>query len=185
MITAASSAAGYHPEYDACVYEKYRGADANLIFLSYRTIDTVRSQGHNRNACVSSQMFYRIPSPYVLTVWESNRSGRSHIYSRVIQIRIDDVGGSAGQPGEFALLQNYPNPFNPTTTIAYRLGLPAVVRLAIFDLLGREVGLLVNGRQEAGPWEVMFDGRHLSSGGYCCRLEAEGRVFVRRKLLLK
>ena len=75
-------------------------------------------------------------------------------------------------PKDFGLLQNYPNPFNPTTAITYQLPVGSTVKLAIYDIGGRQVAELVNGMVEAGYHIVSFDGSHLSSGTYICRIEA-------------
>jgi N-acetylneuraminic acid mutarotase len=97
------------------------------------------------------------------------------------------VGDAASYelPNQYVLEQNYPNPFNPTTVVRYQLPLAGEVTLAVYDLLGREVALLVNGRVDAGVHEVTFDGSGLSSGMYLCRLSAGGVVQSRRLLLLK
>ncbi|MDH7516666.1 MAG: T9SS type A sorting domain-containing protein, partial [Bacteroidota bacterium] len=76
------------------------------------------------------------------------------------------VGGE-----KFALRQNKPNPFNPSTIIEYVIGEETDVRLTVFDQLGREVAVLVNARQKAGTYAVIFDGSHLSSGTYTYRLD--------------
>ncbi|MGH2568275.1 MAG: S8 family serine peptidase, partial [Bacteroidota bacterium] len=65
-------------------------------------------------------------------------------------------------PKEFMLFQNHPNPFNPETNIFYRLPDDGYVTLKVFDLLGREVAMLVNGQQPAGEYSVRFDARNLS-----------------------
>jgi N-acetylneuraminic acid mutarotase len=88
-------------------------------------------------------------------------------------------------PKHLTLEQNYPNPFNPTTVVRYQLPLAGEVTLAVYDLLGREVAVLVNGRMDAGVHEVTFDGSGLSSGVYICRLSAGDIVQSRRLLLLK
>lgn len=96
-------------------------------------------------------------------------------------------------PEEFFLAQNFPNPFNPVTTIRYTLGsdpagLGAVslhVRLAVYDLLGREAAVLVNERQIPGTYQVSFDASGLSSGVYLYRLEAGGIIRTRQMALLK
>jgi hypothetical protein len=66
------------------------------------------------------------------------------------------------------LEQNYPNPFNPVTTIGYRVSGPGSmwVRLAVYDVSGREVRVLVSERKEPGRHEVRFDGAGLASGVY-------------------
>jgi hypothetical protein len=75
-------------------------------------------------------------------------------------------------PTAFSLEQNYPNPFNPTTVISYQLPVVSSVRIVIYDLLGREVAVLVNERKAAGSYEVQFDASGLSSGVYLYRLTA-------------
>ena len=84
---------------------------------------------------------------------------------------------------EFALYQNYPNPFNPSATITYELPKSSMVRLSVYDMLGREVSVLVNERRDAGVHEVKFDAAGFSSGVYFYRLTA-GSFFQTRKLLL-
>ena len=88
-------------------------------------------------------------------------------------------------PRSFALFQNYPNPFNPTTVISYQLSAVSHVTLKIYDVLGREVGTLVNEVQKVGIYEVTFDGSRLASGVYFYRLVAGGFVSVRKLVLVK
>ncbi len=109
-------------------------------------------------------------------------------------------------PDEFALMQNYPNPFNPSTRIKYTVGVASDrwqvasgegrgagnVRLVVYDLLGREVAVLVNERKAAGSYEVRFDGSGLTSGVYIYRLtvdlpagQAGSFVGTKRMLLIK
>jgi len=73
-------------------------------------------------------------------------------------------------PRQFALDQNYPNPFNPTTAISYRLLAVSDVKLSVFDLLGREVALLVQEQKEAGYYSVQWNASALPSGIYLYRL---------------
>lgn len=88
-------------------------------------------------------------------------------------------------PSDYQLLQNYPNPFNPTTTIEYVVAQRALVRLRIFDLVGREVGTLAEAVHEPGRYTVRFDGTGLSSGVYLCRIETGRGAQTRRMILLK
>jgi hypothetical protein len=74
-------------------------------------------------------------------------------------------------PAAFALLQNYPNPFNPSTTIGYQIPVSCTVKLVVFDLLGREVAVLVNGPKGSGGHAVTFDATGLASGAYFYRLQ--------------
>ncbi len=103
--------------------------------------------------------------------------------------RATDVrdGGAAHPPEVFALDQNYPNPFNPVTTIQFSIpvGTDGHTSLRVFDLLGREVAVLLSGKKPAGTYEITFDAAGLSSGVYIYRLTAGQHVRSRKMVLLK
>jgi photosystem II stability/assembly factor-like uncharacterized protein len=88
-------------------------------------------------------------------------------------------------PTSYDLDQNYPNPFNPSTTIKYQIPNQSLVTLKIFDLLGREVAVLVNEKKDAGNYSVQWNASGFSSGIYFYRFEAGGRVDVRKMLIVK
>jgi hypothetical protein len=88
-------------------------------------------------------------------------------------------------PLEFGLAQNYPNPFNPSTTINYTLLNSGKIKLSVFDMLGREVAVLVNQVQSAGTYEVTFKANELSSGIYFYRLQGAQGVITKKMMLLK
>ncbi len=88
-------------------------------------------------------------------------------------------------PEGFRLEQNYPNPFNPTTVVRGQWPENSEVRLAVYDVLGREVAVLANGRYPAGAHSFAFDGTNLASGVYFYRLTAGGHSAVRRMVLLR
>ena len=88
-------------------------------------------------------------------------------------------------PAEVALLANYPNPFNPETTIRYALPQAGKIRLAVYDLLGQEVAVLVDGSRPAGHHTVRFDGEDLPSGSYVYRLQVGEEVVARTMTLVK
>ncbi|MBK8127570.1 MAG: T9SS type A sorting domain-containing protein [bacterium] len=90
-----------------------------------------------------------------------------------------------GLPTEYALEQNYPNPFNAQTTIRFALPAASTVRLAIYDLAGREAAQLVNGTLNAGTHSVSFDAAGLASGVYFYRIETENFVATHEMVLLK
>jgi hypothetical protein len=102
-------------------------------------------------------------------------------------------GGVTAVPSPAAPVQtyldvNYPNPFNAVTTIRYVLGESAGkpdVRLSVFDVLGREVAVLVNGPQSAGVHTVRFNAPALSSGMYFSRLTAAGISMTRKMVLAR
>ncbi|MCX6164591.1 MAG: right-handed parallel beta-helix repeat-containing protein, partial [Ignavibacteriae bacterium] len=78
-------------------------------------------------------------------------------------------------PKEFKLYQNYPNPFNPVTKINYDLPKDGKVKLVIYDILGREIKILVNNEfKQAGQYLIEFNGNFLASGIYFYRIQIEG-----------
>ncbi len=90
-----------------------------------------------------------------------------------------------GIPTEYFLDQNYPNPFNPSTEILYGITKAGEVRLSVFDLLGREVSILVDESQSPGHYKAPFHGRGLASGIYIYRLQTSEGVLTRKMVLMK
>ncbi len=88
-------------------------------------------------------------------------------------------------PKAFRLYQNYPNPFNPTTTIQFALPKRSSVTLKLYDILGKEVGTLVDEELLPGEYKVSFDAAGLASGVYFYQLEAEGFVQTKKLMLLR
>ncbi|MGA9294308.1 MAG: T9SS type A sorting domain-containing protein [Ignavibacteriaceae bacterium] len=76
----------------------------------------------------------------------------------------------------FQLLQNYPNPFNPLTKIRYIIAEKSFVTLNVYDILGREAAVLVNGEKNAGSYEVNFNASGLPSGVYFYRLNSQPEI---------
>lgn len=95
------------------------------------------------------------------------------------------LAGAATVPAAFDLAPVYPNPFNPSTTIRYTLAAGGAVRLAVYDVLGREVAVLADGRQAAGPHAVQWAAGALPGGVYFVRLATPGGVRTTRAVLLK
>ena len=93
-------------------------------------------------------------------------------------------------PTDFILHQNYPNPFNPETTIRYELPEYSFVNIIIYDMLGKEVKVLVSGEQAIGKHEVKWNGTNklghsVSAGGYFYTVSAGDKVQTGKMILLK
>ncbi len=88
---------------------------------------------------------------------------------------------------DFRLEQNYPNPFNPTTVIGYQLPVAGIVTLKVYDVLGRELAILINEIQQAGRYNIQLSTSNfqLSSGVYFYRLTAGKYSETRKMLFLK
>ncbi len=87
-------------------------------------------------------------------------------------------------PEEFILSENSPNPFTTQTTVTYGLPQTADVRLAVYDVLGREVATLVNARQPAGWHEAIFQADELPAGIYFVRMRAGDFAATHRMTLV-
>ncbi|MEK9136514.1 MAG: T9SS type A sorting domain-containing protein, partial [Bacteroidota bacterium] len=95
------------------------------------------------------------------------------------------VAGGTEQPTWFTLTQNYPNPFNPTTNIGFRISNFGFVSLKVYDVLGREISVLVNDKLNPGTYKVTWEGDGLASGVYYCRLTTNGLSGVKKMTLVR
>jgi len=103
---------------------------------------------------------------------------------------VQSPGQARQVPGYFRLLCNYPNPFNPTTTLTFDIIQPGVVTLKIYNLLGQEIAVLLDGYQQSGEHKVTWNGRQsdggqAGSGTYFARLQQGSLVDVKKLVLLR
>lgn len=142
-----------------------------------------------------------LPSGMEITIREENWQSSQivNLEQRRYTLVVDPATTSTkdderGTWDEFALSQNYPNPFNPNTVIGFTIPnsrvraiheLPLKIRLTVFDMLGREVAVLVDGPMSAGSHFVNFDASELPSGVYVYVLDIGGRREAKKMLLIK
>lgn len=88
-------------------------------------------------------------------------------------------------PGNFDLNQNYPNPFNPSTNIKFDIPRSDLVRISVFNMLGKEIAVLVNEELNAGFYEVKWNAESFSSGIYIVKMESNSYFSTRKMTLLK
>jgi hypothetical protein len=93
--------------------------------------------------------------------------------------------GQSTRPSDFSLEQNFPNPFNPGTTITFTLQTAANVSLKVYDLLGRNVAVLLDAHEGAGRHEVRWDASSFAGGMYFYRLNAGSFDAVKNMVLAK
>jgi hypothetical protein len=119
-----------------------------------------------------------------------NGSQQSYLELPLIGFAIGVNNISTEVPASFSLSQNYPNPFNPMTKINFSIP-PSkgtrgmIIKLVVFDLLGREIKTLVNEELEPGMYEVDFSGANLPSGIYFYRLTAGDYIETKTMVLVK
>jgi photosystem II stability/assembly factor-like uncharacterized protein len=102
----------------------------------------------------------------------------SYEYSSEVEVDVTS-------PLTFALEQNYPNPFNPSTNIKYSVPETGNVKLSVYNTVGEEVAVLVNGFSQSGFFEVSFNASSLPSGVYLYKLQSANSVQTKKMMLLK
>ena len=169
------------------LYTTNNGSSFSTVAMSL--VDTIDAATHSGKYSAIIPQSTTTPKFYVRAVDATNIS-RTSPYNAPTDL-YDAVTGTTGVtpgnpiPHTFALKQNYPNPFNPATTINYQLPVNSMVTLKVFDLLGREVATLVNGRQTPNNYSVSFNGSGLSSGVYFYRLQTDNFTETKRMMLIK
>ena len=116
------------------------------------------------------------------TIWGVRTDGGISRYGDPI-IGITPI--STETPSAYSVSQNYPNPFNPTTKINFALPKSGLVTLKVYDMLGKEVAMLVNEVKNVGTYSVDFNGASLSSGIYFYKVNVNGFSEVKKMMLIK
>jgi len=102
-----------------------------------------------------------------------------------LRTQVGVVDRDAALPEAFRLAQNYPNPFNPTAAIRYQVSGVSVVKLVVYDILGREVAVLVDEKKAPGSYTVQFNASGLASGMHLYRLTTGSFVQTRKMTLVR
>ncbi len=118
----------------------------------------------------------------MLGVWTHGRSAFKISLEPTVDVRETQP---AGRRAAFELMQNYPNPFNPTTHFGFRIADFGFVSLRVFDVLGREVAVLLNEVKAPGKYEIEFNADKLSSGVYYYQLRSGSFVDTKKMLLVR
>jgi hypothetical protein len=166
------------------VRRKTAGEDFVTI-ASYRFDPSLRGKGTTSSTTTYSFVDATVEAgkTYTYRLRSVDYDGTIHDYAQTVSVEVREP--VQARVYEYALEQNYPNPFNPTTTIRYSLKETGKVSLRVYDVMGREVMVLVDGVQGAGEYSVVMDATGLSSGVYVYQLRAGGYVFTRKMMLVK
>lgn len=148
------------------MFEVQRAVKNSEIIGDYTTVGIVKSKG---NSNTSQEYKYSDKNlsvgNYAYRLKQIDYNGNFEYFILNSQVII-------GQPNGFSVSQNYPNPFNPSTIINYEMPFDGLVKLVVFDNLGREVKTLVNGNVNAGYYKTEFNATGLPSGVYFYRINA-------------
>ena len=184
LIVLAASNDPYWLPNDGNVSLEAVSNDLNRVPFSHTRVYDVKPGSHEFHAVVQN---------YV----ETDGTGKASMYgSLTVEFYPDSVETLAidddalNIPQNYFLAQNYPNPFNPATQISYTLARAGDVQLKVYDLLGRDVGTLVNGHQPAGAHQVVWQalgrqGNALPAGVYLYQLRAGSFLMSRKMVLMK
>jgi len=122
----------------------------------------------------------------VWAIYNKDSASYSMLYGRYINIIISGiVKTELPVPQNFILHQNYPNPFNPVTKIRFGVPENSLVKISVYDALGKSIETLVNENLSSGSYEVQFDGSKFAAGVYYCRMTSAGFSDVKKLILLK
>jgi len=116
----------------------------------------------------------------------SQGNGSSSDYATVsysVITAVEPVGSEI--PSSFNLYDNYPNPFNPSTTIRFDVAISSLTKIAVYDITGREVDILVNEQLNAGRYDLTWDAARYSSGVYLYKIQSGGFTAVKKMILVK
>jgi hypothetical protein len=161
--------------------------DADPMFMdsTYKLSPSSPCIGKGRDSLQVGSAWYRAPkadyfgNPRPMPVNTKTDIGATE------QLITDVQQVAASIPATFSLDQNYPNPFNPATVVRYQLPVASDVELKVFDLLGRELVVLVNERKNPGGYEVRWDASGFPSGMYIYRITAGDYKSARKMVLVK
>jgi photosystem II stability/assembly factor-like uncharacterized protein len=162
--------------------EFWYGASTSIIYYSSDNGATFASQYSNPVTTALYQSLSFALTGNTIRGWAVTASG---LISRYNETVTGITHNENEVPSSYSLSQNYPNPFNPSTKITYQLPKSENVRVTVFDLLGREVAVLVNEFKTAGTYNIEFNASQLSSGVYLYRIDAGEFKDVKKMVLVK
>jgi hypothetical protein len=144
----------------------------------YRTVAFV--EGYGTTTEPKSYIYTDVTADNGINYYRLKQVDYNGTYEYSPEIEVDVNG-----PLTFDLAQNYPNPFNPSTNIKYSVPESGNIRLSVFNIVGEEVAVLVDGFSQAGFYEVSFNASNLPSGVYLYKLQSENSVQTKKMMLLK
>ncbi|MGE5811262.1 MAG: Omp28-related outer membrane protein [Ignavibacteria bacterium] len=168
-------------------------ADHKYVMRSMVTSPTGESFSITENETKQVQKSVNLPSSWipdslgavVFIQSSSSKAVYQSAYISYVELELTGVYGNIDMPNEYSLEQNYPNPFNPLTNFEFQVADMVFVSLRVYDLLGREITVLVDEVKPAGNYKITFNGSNLASGVYLYKMAAGNFIQTRKMILLK
>ncbi|MBK8983392.1 MAG: T9SS type A sorting domain-containing protein [Ignavibacteria bacterium] len=169
-------------------YERFPGnsggvkiSNDGVNFSDYSTgislADKLKISALNYSVTVDRELDYLYAGTFL------NTQSGAKVYSRQISVGINQI--SSEIPDKFLLEQNYPNPFNPETNINFTIKEKSLVKITVFDALGKELDQLVNEKLNPGTYQTNFNGSGYNSGIYFYSLTTDKYTETKKMILLK
>lgn len=135
-------------------------------------------------------LLFSLFTPYLIHAQYLGGNGNGNSVDSLINIQISVHKISGEVPDKYELFQNYPNPFNPSTIIKFKIKTEGLVTIKIYDIQSKEIATLINENLKAGTYEIPFSiyqiqNKGIPSGVLFYRMEAEGKIFTRKMIIIK
>ncbi len=174
-VTGYTSVAGNHTDY--CTI-KYNSSGAVKWILNFDGT----AHGNDEAAAIRADNNGNV---YVTGTSTGITGGNDFLTLKYPSLLTDVYSGSLNIVNNYNLYQNYPNPFNPVTKIKFEIPKGSITQLRIYDILGKEIAVLINEYIVSGRYSVNFDGNNLTSGIYFYKLTSGNFTDIKRMILLK
>lgn len=164
-----------------------RSTDGGTSFINEKISSTPFASGEpNQDVRFGDYICVDYHNKRIVPVWTDMRTGayNQEIYSANIDLSVGINQMSANIPNKTDLLQNYPNPFNPSTNIKFQLSEPGFVSLKVYNVMGKEISTLINGKMKAGIYETQYTAIHQSSGVYFYSLSINNSIISTKSMML-
>lgn len=174
-----------YPEYDFNVIIKISGENQQILISESISPDPVN--GNQLTIELPTNQTWLEGDSLVCIIMDSDGETFLRASIPLDSVTTDVASKSIAFGKDFEIYQNYPNPFNPETIISYSLPKSGFVTMKVYDVLGKEVSVLVNGHKKAGKYEVIFNSssNELAAGVYFYQLKTNGHTQTKRMVLLK
>lgn len=196
---------GYHEIYStssdaSCIFPFKKSSADTSKFYRYKEVSSTSNISVNLTTLDIQSPYDIFKNKYKFTLscdsgivkmsynylsYSASKTANYSLVNRITEIEVQQPV-TTGLPGDYTILyQNYPNPFNPSTNISYYIPRQSFVEIRVYDLLGREIGLLVNDEKPAGKHLIQFNCGNLTSGVYFYSIKAGSFFDIKKFILIK